>query len=156
MISFKVIFILALLIHASQAQTSPEDYLAPHNEARGAVNVGPMEWDDTVAAYASDYANQRAGDCSLIHSTGGPYGENLAMSSADLTAADAVKMWVDEISFYDYQLNSCQGGECLHYTQVVWKNSVRLGCASVTCNTGGTFVICNYDPPGNWAGERPY
>ncbi|KAI3975824.1 hypothetical protein MKX01_015372 [Papaver californicum] len=140
MICFKVIFILALLIHVSQAQTSPEDYLAPHNEARAAVNVGPMEWDDTVAV-----TNLTRRLSSLIHSTGRPYGENLAMSSGDLTAADAVKMWVDEIR-----------GECLHYTQVVWTNSVRLGCASVTCDNGGTFVICSYDSPGNWAGERPY
>ncbi|KAI3991463.1 hypothetical protein MKX01_000550 [Papaver californicum] len=154
--SFLVILTLALSIHVCQAQTSPEDYLAPHNEARADVNVGPLIWDNNVAAYATNYANQRAGDCSLTHSTGGPYGENLAMSSADLTAADAVKLWVDEISNYDYQSNSCQGGECLHYTQVVWKNSVRLGCASVTCNTGGTFVICNYDPPGNFIGQRPY
>ncbi|MCL7025766.1 hypothetical protein MKW94_001357 [Papaver nudicaule] len=91
----------------------------------------------------------------MIHS-GGPYGENLAMSTGDLSAADAVKMWVDEISNYDYYSNSCQGGECLHYTQVVWRNSVRLGCASVPCSAGGTFVICSYDPPGNYIGQRPF
>ncbi|KAI3871933.1 hypothetical protein MKW92_017852 [Papaver armeniacum] len=153
--SFTVIFILALFIHSSQSQNSPEDFLAPHNAARADVNVGPLEWDETVAAYACDYANQRAGDCSMIHSSG-PYGENLAMSTGDLSAADAVKMWVDEISNYDYYSNSCQGGECLHYTQVVWRNSVRLGCARVTCSSGGTFVICSYDPPGNVVGQRPY
>ncbi|KAI3833625.1 hypothetical protein MKX03_010669 [Papaver bracteatum] len=143
--SFIGIFILALFIPASQSQNSPEDFLAPHNAARDDVNFGPLEWDETVAAYACDYANQRAGDCSMIHSSG-PYGENLSMSTGDLSAADAVKMWVDEISNYDYYSNSCQGGE----------NSVRLGCARVTCSTGGTFVICSYDPLGNVIGQRPY
>ncbi|KAI3887080.1 hypothetical protein MKW92_028276 [Papaver armeniacum] len=139
--SFIVILTLALTIHVSQAQTSREQYLSAHNAARAEVNVGPLVWDDTVAAYATNYANQRAGDCNLIHSKGSPY-------------ADAVKLWVNEKRFYDYQSNSCQGGEtCGHYTQVVWRNSVRLGCASVTCNNGGTFVICSYDPRGNWIGQ---
>ncbi|KAI3881944.1 hypothetical protein MKX03_029547 [Papaver bracteatum] len=148
--NFIVILTLALLVHVSQAQ-----YLAPHNAARANVNVGRLVWNNNLAAYARNYANQRSGDCSLIHS-GGPYGENIAMSTGFLSPADAVNMWVSEISYYDYGSNSCQGGECRHYTQVVWRNSVRLGCASVTCNSGGTFVICNYDPPGNWRGQRPF
>ncbi|CAI0401133.1 unnamed protein product [Linum tenue] len=32
-----------------------------------------------------------------------------------------------------------------------------LGCARVVCNGNkGTIVICNYDPPGNVRGQRPY
>ncbi|XP_026396496.1 basic form of pathogenesis-related protein 1-like [Papaver somniferum] len=147
---------LALLIHFSRAQISPEDYLAPHNLARAEVNVTPLGWDNIVASYATDYAKQRADDCKLVHSAGGPYGENLATSTGDLAAGDAVNLWVEEKSNYDMESNSCQGGECLHYTQVVWRNTVRLGCASVNCTTGGTFVICSYDPPGNWVGQRPY
>ncbi|OVA05748.1 Allergen V5/Tpx-1-related [Macleaya cordata] len=146
---------LALLMHVSQAQNSPQDFLAPHNAARANVSVGPMTWDTTVAAYARDYANRRVGDCNLTPS-GGRYGENLAWSSADLPAGEAVKLWASQKEFYDYGSNSCKGGECRSYTQVVWRNSVRLGCASVTCRTGGTFVICSYDPPGNVVGRRPY
>ncbi|OVA08790.1 Allergen V5/Tpx-1-related [Macleaya cordata] len=142
-------------MHVSQAQNSSQDFLASHNAARAEVGVSPMTWEDTVAAYSRDYANQRAGDCNLIHS-GGPYGENLAVSSGELRAVDAVNLWVSEKDFYNYESNSCQGGVCGHYTQVVWRNSIRLGCASVTCSTGGTFVICNYDPPGNYVGQRPY
>ncbi|GLT72516.1 hypothetical protein SLA2020_444430 [Shorea laevis] len=109
-----------------------------------------------MAAYAQDYANKRIGDCNLVHS-GGPYGENLAWSSADLSGTAAVKMWVDEKADYDYNSNSCAAGKvCGHYTQVVWRNSVRLGCAKVRCNSGGTFIGCNYDPPGNYNGQRPY
>ncbi|KDO37905.1 hypothetical protein CISIN_1g039461mg, partial [Citrus sinensis] len=75
----------------------------------------------------------------------------------DLTGTAAVKLWVDERPKYNYNSNTCVGGECRHYTQVVWRNSVRLGCARVKCNNNrGTFVICSYDPPGNVAGKRPY
>ncbi|MCL7041053.1 hypothetical protein MKW94_021078 [Papaver nudicaule] len=150
---FAILTLLALSIHTSQAQTSQQQYLDAHNAARAEVNVGPLVWDNNVAAYAANYANQRAGDCNLIHS-GGPYGENLAGSSGNLAIGRAVSLWVSEKSQYDYQSNSCQG-VCGHYTQVVWRNSVRLGCASVTCNNGGTFVICSYDPPGNFRGQRP-
>ncbi|OMO92160.1 Allergen V5/Tpx-1-related protein [Corchorus olitorius] len=140
----------------SHAQDSPQDYLDAHNTARAAVGVGPMTWDDTVAAYAQNYANQRIGDCNLVHSDG-PYGENLAWSSGDLSGTDAVKMWVDEKADYDYGSNTCAPNKvCGHYTQVVWRNSVRLGCAKVRCNSGGTFIGCNYDPPGNYVGEKPY
>ncbi|KAJ9175049.1 hypothetical protein P3X46_013635 [Hevea brasiliensis] len=144
------------LIFSSYAQDTPHDYLNAHNQARIHVGVGPLTWDDKVAAYAQNYANQRISDCNLVHS-GGPYGENLAWGSGDLSGTDAVKMWVDEKAYYDYNSNSCAPGQmCGHYTQVVWRDSVRLGCAKVTCNSGGTFIGCNYDPPGNYIGQRPY
>ena len=143
------------LVHLSHAQDSIQDYLSVHNAARAEVGVPPLKWDENVAAYAQNYANQRIGDCNLVHS-GGPYGENIAWGSTDLSGTDAVNMWVSEKPNYDYTLNSCVGGECLHYNQVVWRNSVRIGCAKVRCNNGGTFIGCNYDPPGNYIGERPY
>lgn len=146
----------AIIFHSSQAQNSPQDYLNPHNEARRQVGVGPMTWDNRLAAFAQNYANQRAGDCRMQHS-GGPYGENLAAAFPQLNAAGAVKMWVDEKQWYNYNSNTCQAGKvCGHYTQVVWRNSVRLGCARVKCNNGWYFITCNYDPPGNWNGQRPY
>ncbi|KAK6240535.1 hypothetical protein SCA6_005924 [Theobroma cacao] len=144
------------LVLPSHAQDSPQDYLNAHNTARAAVGVGPMTWDNNVAAFAQNYANQHIGDCNLVHS-GGPYGENLAMSSADLSGTNAVRMWVDEKADYDYSSNTCAPGKvCGHYTQVVWRSSVRLGCAKVRCSNGGTFIGCNYDPPGNFVGEKPY
>ncbi|XP_059446929.1 pathogenesis-related protein 1-like [Corylus avellana] len=144
------------LLHLSFAQNTQQDYLKAHNDARAAVGVGPLKWDDKVAGYARDYANKRIGDCKLVHS-GGPYGENIAWGSADLSGTAAVKLWVDEKKSYNYNSNSCAAGAvCGHYTQVVWRNSVRLGCAKVRCNSGGTFIICNYDPPGNYVGQKPY
>uniref|UniRef100_A0A6N2LW90 SCP domain-containing protein n=1 Tax=Salix viminalis TaxID=40686 RepID=A0A6N2LW90_SALVM len=67
--------------------------------------------------------------------------------SGDLSGSAAVKLWVDEKPKYDYNSNTCVGGECRHYTQVVWRKSVRLGCAKARCNNGGTIISCNYDPP---------
>ncbi|XP_062177188.1 pathogenesis-related protein 1-like [Alnus glutinosa] len=145
------------LLHLSDAQDTEQDYLSAHNAARAAVGVPALIWDEQVAAYAQNYANTHIGDCNLVHSQGGSYGENLAWSSGDLSGTAAVNMWVDEKASYDYNSNSCAAGAmCGHYTQVVWRNSVRLGCAKVRCNNGGTFIGCNYDPPGNYIGQKPY
>ena len=152
---------LYLICHdfpSSLAQDSPQDFVGVHNVARAQVGVGPIEWDKTVVSFAQQYANQRFNDCRLVHS-GGPYGENIAWGSPDLSAKDAVQLWVDEKPFYNYETNTCAAGElCGHYTQVVWRKSVRIGCAKVRCtdNIGGTFIICNYEPPGNFLYQRPY
>ncbi|GFY90127.1 CAP (Cysteine-rich secretory proteins, Antigen 5, and Pathogenesis-related 1 protein) superfamily protein [Actinidia rufa] len=143
------------LVHPSHAQNSPQDYLNAHNAARAQVGIGPMTWDPTVAAYSQNYANSRINNCDLVHSTG-PYGENIAMGSGYFTGTAAVSLWVGEKPNYNYNSNSCVGGECLHYTQVVWQNSVHLGCARIQCTNGWWFVTCNYDPPGNYIGQRPY
>ncbi|KAJ0963335.1 hypothetical protein J5N97_028457 [Dioscorea zingiberensis] len=95
----KLAFYLACIVTLavagiSRAQNSPDDFVSAHNSARSDVGVDPVTWDDTVAAYAENYANQRAGDCDLIHSNSGSYnyGENLfGGSGADYSAADAHK-----------------------------------------------------------------
>ncbi|GAA0141211.1 defense/immunity protein [Lithospermum erythrorhizon] len=148
-------FISSPVIHG---QNLPQDYVNAHNSARSQVSVAYVTWNTTLAAYAQTYANQRASTCSLIHSNG-PYGENLAKGNNNFSGTTAVSLWVAEKVYYDYNTNSCTtGSNCLHYTQVVWHDSVRVGCARVQCTTqaGYYFVICSYDPPGNWVGEYPY
>ncbi|CAN6196793.1 unnamed protein product [Urochloa humidicola] len=143
------------------AQNDPQDFVNLHNAAREEVGVGDVSWDDNVAAFAQSYAAQRAGDCALQHS-GGPYGENLFWGSTgkDWSAADAVASWVSEKQWYDHDSNSCSApgdDTCLHYTQVVWRDSTAIGCARVVCDNGaGIFITCNYNPRGNVDGQSPY
>lgn len=149
--------VLTTLQGSCLGQNSPKDYLDAHNAARAQVRVGPMVWDEKVATFAQNYVKTRVRDCNLVHSKGGPYGENIAEGSGDfMTGRAAVDLWVQEKPHYNYGSNSCVGGDCGHYTQVVWRDSVRLGCARARCNNGWYFVSCNYDPPGNYIGERPY
>nr|QYF06695.1 pathogenesis-related protein 1k [Allium sativum]QYF06696.1 pathogenesis-related protein 1k [Allium sativum] len=155
--TFLLFMLIVMITSTAEAQNNPQDYINAHNQARAAVGVGPVSWDRNVAAYAQNYANKRAGDCQLIHS-GGPYGENIfAGWGKPWSGLDAVASWVSEKRYYDYNSNTCADGEvCGHYTQVVWANSVRIGCARVRCNTGGYFITCNYNPPGNYQGQWPY
>ncbi|XP_056848974.1 pathogenesis-related protein 1 [Raphanus sativus] len=147
--------LIGALVLPSKAQDSPQDYVRAHNIARAEVGVAFIQWDNRVAAFAQSYVGRlTSGPCNLIHS-GGPYGENLAKSNRDLSGVDAVRLWVNEKANYNYASNTCNG-VCGHYMQVVWRTSVRLGCAKARCNNGETVISCNYDPQGNCVNERPY
>jgi len=69
--------------HVAHAQDSPTDYVNAHNIARSAITtikIPNIVWDNKVAAYAQNYANQRK-DCKPIpFDSGGRYGENIAVS----------------------------------------------------------------------------
>ncbi|MCD7451628.1 hypothetical protein HAX54_012890 [Datura stramonium] len=154
-----VVFMVLAMAHSSVAQNEPKDFVILHNKARAEVGVPlpPLKWNDTLAAFAHEYASTRLGDCKLVHSQSPVYGENLAMSTGDISAVQAINLWVDEKSNYDYESNTCKEGTmCGHYTQVVWKNTLQVGCARLQCANGGWFVSCNYYPPGNYIGEKPY
>ncbi|KAK4257656.1 hypothetical protein QN277_007218 [Acacia crassicarpa] len=159
-------FLLVLTIPpAAQATYTPKRssltqqlFLGPQNAARSLLRLRPLVWDPKLASYARWYANQRRSDCALRHSNG-PYGENIFWGSGTgWSPAQAAADWVSEKKYYNYGANSCAAGQmCGHYTQVVWKNTRRVGCAKINCNGGkGVFMTCNYDPPGNYIGERPY
>ena len=138
---------------------------AAHNAARAAVmppanpSLPALCWSSAIAATAQAYAEQ----CKFQHSMG-KYGENLyAAAGKNASPQDVIDSWVGESADYDYSGNSCSG-VCGHYTQVVWRSSARLGCGVAQCSTNSPFSgfsdwqlwVCNYDPPGNFNGTRPY
>lgn len=134
-----------------------------HNRFRRITGGGlpGLVWDESVAAYAQEWADylKRSNYCKMQHRRGmhkkKRWGENLAWSSGrELEPDDVVQMWYDEIKDYNYSNNSCRS-VCGHYTQVIWKNSKRVGCGMAKCGRSEVWV-CNYDPPGNWVGQKPY
>uniref|UniRef100_A0A0D9WV56 SCP domain-containing protein n=1 Tax=Leersia perrieri TaxID=77586 RepID=A0A0D9WV56_9ORYZ len=137
-----------------------------HNEARAAVGVKVnVSWSNMLLAAK---AREHVKTCSDDHIDGNPYGENLWLGSWPAagwvgTPADAMNSWVaGEKPLYDYASNQCIGGEynCVHYTQVVWRNTTQIGCARVSdCKIEGvtkTLIACYYNPPGNVQGQKPY
>ncbi|GLJ27206.1 hypothetical protein SUGI_0533420 [Cryptomeria japonica] len=132
-------------------------FMKMQNSARAEVGENALAWDHKVESYARWWADQRREDCELMHS-GGPYGENIFWGSgSDWTPLDAVQDWLEEKEYYNYESNSCENGEmCGHYTHIVWNETQVLGCARVVCYSGDVFMTCNYHPPGNYIGQRPY
>ncbi|XP_037442019.1 uncharacterized protein LOC119310332 [Triticum dicoccoides] len=108
--STKLVVLLVALMSAMAvtAQNSEQDFVDAHNAARADVGLGEVTWDATVAAFAQDYADQRRGDCQLIHTPDGrPYGENLyGGGGTEWTATDAVNSWVSEKQYYDHDSNT--------------------------------------------------
>lgn len=147
------------------------DIVAAHNRVRRAVGIDEdMQWSDELAAYAQQWANvlKTQKGCEIEHRprTGKyapkydeKYGENLSwVGGTTQTGAQAVSEWASEKSNYDYASNRCPGGVCGHYTQIVWRTTRSVGCATASCQSSMNtqLWVCNYAPAGNMMGEKPY
>jgi uncharacterized protein YkwD len=158
----------------SQAQV--DEFVAAHNQARSgpldpppSPALPPVSWDAILADSAYNYLSKcQSSDGSMVsHNANrstdyaalggsGYVGENIyASSGSNATPTGAVTLWMSEASSYDYAANSGSAG---HYTQVVWRDSVRIGCAIVTCSAlrFKNSILCDYSPGGNVNGQRPY
>lgn len=40
-----------------------------------------------------------------------------------------------------------------HFTQVVWKESQKLGVGVARSSSGRVYVVAQYTPPGNYLGQ---
>ncbi|XP_052062033.1 GLIPR1-like protein 1 [Mytilus californianus] len=159
----------------SSLSTSDRDsILQLHNDARNSVqpsasNMQQMTWSNELASVAQTYANKcvwshnsaRSSQASSFYYVG----ENIYVTTSSYGYLDSgVASWVNEKKDYDYASNSCSG-VCGHYTQVVWADSTKLGCAVGSCATmtnlpsyfkNVKFLVCNYGPGGNYNGVKPY
>ena len=140
----------------NRRRTYREEFLEGHNKYRGMVNLPPLTWDRNLTRYARRWGAKRAVDCKIVHSFG-PYGENMFWGRLDhWTPSKVVDSWGEEGQHYHMNNNQCDAGEmCGHYTQIIWKETLRLGCARIRCLNGEFLVICEYDPPGNYVSEKP-
>jgi len=137
--------------------------LASHNRAREEVGLSPLVWSNVLAAYAQKWADHLASTSGLMehrpHSGRWKqeHGENLFMGTAGYYGvADAVIAWEREKNAYHGRvIDQSNVHDCGHYTQLIWKNTKRIGCAKVRCEDH-IIVVCNYDPPGNVLGQTPY
>jgi hypothetical protein len=161
--------------HNPLTQDQINAFVDAHNQARsGPLNPPPapalplVSWDPILADSVYGYALMCQGSMGLLNHNAdrstdyqalggsGYVGENIyGTSGRTATPADAVTLWMSEASSYDYATNSGNAG---HYTQVVWRDSVRIGCAIVDCPalTYHNTVICDYAPGGNISGQKPY
>ncbi|KNA09345.1 hypothetical protein SOVF_154280 [Spinacia oleracea] len=154
---FCAILATTLLTLSHADDDNQKQFLEVHNAARTQVGAPPLKWNTTLTTFAQNFADKVKQTCDNTVKSGGPYGENTAAGYGAFTTVDAVNQWVGEKQNYDHNSNVClKGKECKHYKQVVWKDSLSVGCASITCGAGWPFVVCEYYPPGNVPGKLPY
>jgi len=143
-----------------------------HNQVRAMVQTSQalpsLQWEPALAATAAAWVAQCIDTDSVKglvdhnpnRSDGHPYyvGENIFGSSGQASAQQAVNLWAAEGADYDYASNTCSGNTCGHYTQVVWRDTLYVGCALGNCPglSFGSTIVCDYGPGGNVGGARPY
>ena len=123
-----------------------------HNRERAAVGVPPLVWSNKLAADAKPWAEHLATTPEFGHN--GPElkalgeGENIAGFQLDVgpsAPGNGQSLWVDEkenyhggpISMADFSNGAPPIG---HYTQMVWRTTTQVGCATAT-GGGNPFSI---------------
>lgn len=142
-------------------------WLQEHNRVRASAQptpspaLPPLTWNAAAAGVAKAWAE----NCSWKHNANrGSYGENIYASTGQPTPASVVSSWASEAPNYDYATNTCASGKvCGHYTQIVWRATTSVGCFINRCASGSPFGggawyfgVCDYSPPGNYTGQKPY
>ncbi len=181
---FTILFTAVLATFpACAGDFDPEAFITAHNKWRAEVEVpkagvpqagaiGQLSYSPALAVSAQAWADnlKQTNQCQMRHSKpDGKYGENLYWGSAlnwsdgrkelqKISPQQVVDSWGSEKADYDYANNSCTPGKmCGHYTQMVWRTTTTVGCAMVVCEDTQTQVwVCQYQPAGNWVGNKPY
>ncbi|KAL0949246.1 hypothetical protein HGRIS_009324 [Hohenbuehelia grisea] len=142
---------LTIQPRAPQAAT----WLNEHNRVRAAHGAQPLTWSPSLAMRAAAWAHR----CKFVPTDGvlssTLYGENIAAGTGRFPISSAVNMFTQDAGQYNPTHPSYT-----HWTQVVWKSTTQLGCATARCNGifdpalgEATLHVCLYNPPGNVVGD---
>ncbi len=155
----KWFYAVGLLLFSLQNEASPggsiaKQMLAAHNSYRAKIGSPPLAWSDKLATRAQQWAKTLIERGRFEHQHG-QFGENLfEISGGHASPSSVVAAWMSEEANYNRETNSCTG-RCGHYTQVIWHSTKLVGCG-VAQDEKREIWVCDYDPPGNIVGERPY
>jgi hypothetical protein len=135
-----------------------------HNKVRADVGVPPLVWSTQLAAYAQEWADHLVdeGGRTIYHrpeksKKGKDYGENIFWGyGGNYSPLDASKDWYSEIKKYVYRPKPDTLDGTGHYTQMVWRITKMVGIGIARYGNREVFIVANYDPPGNWVGQKPY
>jgi pathogenesis-related protein 1 len=166
------LFICILFNIQSYALSMQEqtEILTAHNKIRDKFHLPNLKWSKSLEEKAQIWVNTLGSsfECKMFHSHMPDLGENLYWASPFsysngkkeiqfVCPSKVVSAWGSEAQYYDYNSNCCASGKvCGHYTQLIWKNTIEVGCAKVICDNKSQVWSCNYNPPGNYASQKPY
>ncbi|KAI4726687.1 PR-1-like protein [Aureobasidium sp. EXF-10728] len=152
----------------AKATTYQQRVLVSHNVHRANHSASNLVWDNALASTAAKIAST----CVYAHNTttdGGGYGQNIAagLTADNITAIVTELFYNSEVGYFKNLYGQAQPdmtnfGNWGHFSQIVWKGTSKVGCATQYCPKGLAnvgpytppyFTVCNYGPPGNYLGE---
>jgi len=160
--------LLGLAVPANAAEMSADDrsqILALHNQYRQEAGQAQLQWDDTLARGAQQWAEQIQASGEFKHDKNrGFVGENI--SGTYDGAAGAARNWYQEKSAYDSDPNKVSEQnppdgtnwkKWGHYSQMVWSNTTKVGCGlAAPGKLPYSVVVCRYEAPGNMTGQKAF
>lgn len=134
-----------------------KEAIEAHNDYRVQHGVSKLKLDAKLCSYAKDWATKLAKADSFEHRQNQDFGENLfccwsSDPKAKCPGKKPVDSWYSEIKKYNFgsEPTSTASG---HFTQLVWKNTKKMGIAKAKTKNGKVIVVANYEPAGNWIGQ---
>jgi len=152
---------------ATPTWTYKQAVLNHHNIHRRNHSAPDLVWSTAL----EDSAKKWALKCIWAHNTtinGGGYGQNIAAGVSKSAVGVVVSdLWYNnEMPYFAGQYGKSQPNmdsfeKWGHFTQVVWKQTSKVGCYTAPCSQGmsnvngryTSFTVCNYGPPGNFLGN---
>jgi uncharacterized protein YkwD len=135
--------------------------LSVHNRERISLGVAPLRWNAALARSAQTWADHLAATGAFEHAPelpSNPQGENLWEGTKGAYRVEQrVDAWIREKRFFKrgtFPDNSTTGNveDVGHYTQVAWRDTSQVGCATAT-GQKNDILVCRYDNAGNYIGE---
>jgi uncharacterized protein YkwD len=143
-----------------------ERLLAAQNRERSELGLAPLAWDSALAGDAARWAAQLAKTGEIEHEeevgdADAAEGENLWQGTKGAYGPEAmVGLWLAEKK--DFRTGPIPSvsrtgrfEDVGHYTQIVWKDTDRVGCA-LAQGARDEMLVCRYRTAGNVEGERPF
>ena len=129
--------------------------LNKHNYYRGLHQVGNLQRDATLERIAQNTAEYMKQIDNFYFANekynGKSIGQNIFWYWGSFTGDKIADMWYESESQYDYS-NPKYSSSTGDFTQVVWKNTQKIGCG-YACNGKECYGICTYYPAGNYLNQ---
>jgi glioma pathogenesis-related protein 2 len=154
------------------------NHLDAHNEYRANHLCPPLKLSSALCRYAQERASRLAKKGVILHRSNLQYGENTYMLPptnplVKMTGRMPVDAWYDEIKYFVFGKTGFSS-KTRNFTQLVWKSTTDVGVGKATnrwtfsfsrnfdqhsgtvyfpylYRSGQTFVVTNYNRPGNYA-----
>lgn len=136
--------------------------LKAHNKYRKELGIAPLKWDVSLQRSSVAYARKLVRTNRFEHTKTRKYGENLWKGSGRVfTYTEMVRSWGSEKKFFKYGVNTfivanSNWRQVGHYTQMIWRDTKRVGCGGAGSFRTGFVFVCHYKKPGNVRNRKVY